>query len=155
MTVEFVVEAIYEIKGRGPCITRSKEAASAWPRRGEEGALALGDILECGDLQARVRGLEYFAIPGPQLQQSILLGDIDREHLEVGQVWRRALGPRPVSPCSASTSTRLIPSRAGPWSSRAGTCCRFRRRRGPIGSSTRCGRTSLPLPDTKLRSGSR
>ncbi len=91
---ELVVEEIFVIKGRGPVITRSKEEAKKWPLGehggpGGPGCFKVGDQLECGELRAKVNGLEYFCIPGPQPQQSMLLSGVEREQLEVGQVWRR------------------------------------------------------------------
>lgn len=91
---EFVVEEIFEIKGRGPCIVRSEEAASSGPAgacppgRGEPGCFEPGEWLVCGSLRAQIRGIEYWAIPGPQPQRALLLS-IDRQLVEVGQVWRR------------------------------------------------------------------
>lgn len=94
-TPEFIVEGIFVVTGRGPCVTRSLEAAKRWPSGelhgpGEPGCFNAGDQIECGELRATIQGLEYFAIPGPQPQQSMLLSGVEREQLEVGQVWRRA-----------------------------------------------------------------
>lgn len=88
-TAEFTVEDVYVLPGRGPCIVRSEEAASLWPGRGDPGCLEVGDELVCGDLRAEVAGIDYWAIPGPQPQMSILLSGVERAQLAVGQTWTR------------------------------------------------------------------
>lgn len=85
---EFVVEDVFEISGRGPCIVRSHDAAKAAFAAGE--LVHVGATLVCGSLKATVVGIERrpVANPGAQPQQSLLLGGIDRSDLAIGQAWR-------------------------------------------------------------------
>lgn len=77
----FVVDYTFVIKGRGPVIVNKVGLPpDTWK---------VGDLLECGDLRARIIGIEYFAIVGAQRQQALLL-DIDPADTAVGQIWRLA-----------------------------------------------------------------
>lgn len=80
----FVVEATYIVRGRGPVITCSREAAPP------AGTFHAGDTVVCGPLIAAVRGVEHFLVPGAP-DQGLLL-DIDPQLLTTGQVWRKVSG---------------------------------------------------------------
>lgn len=79
----FLVEEVYVITGRGPCVVRSREAAKKCL-----GRFRAGDWVTCGDLRAKVVGVEAQGNMGFNLaaQQGLLLR-IDDSLLERGQVW--------------------------------------------------------------------
>lgn len=85
----FTVEDCFYIKGRGPCITRSEPPARAAFASGD--LFAVGDVIECDGLAATVTGIERWAVPGPQSQQSLLLRGVELAQIARGQTWTKVV----------------------------------------------------------------
>lgn len=81
----FTVVDVFAVTGRGPVITRSSEESNAARDRGER--WTAGDVARCGDLEARVTGIERFLIPNAA--DGALMLDIDITLLTPGQVWEQ------------------------------------------------------------------
>lgn len=89
MSAQFFVEDCVEIKGRGPTITRSREASKAAHAAGS--MFICGDRVTCGLLEAEVVGIEHYACMGltGELQLAMLLRGVDLDDIKVGQVWSK------------------------------------------------------------------
>lgn len=85
---DFVVEDVFDITGRGPVVSRSREAAIRARDAGE--MFALGDVIHCGGLMATITGIERALVAGPdEAQGGLLLRGVTKEQLIAGQVWSR------------------------------------------------------------------
>lgn len=83
----FTVENALNITGRGPLIVSSRDEALQRLEAGE--IFETGQVIHCGDLVARITGIEYFPVVDTkqQPQQSMLVRGVELEQLEIGQVW--------------------------------------------------------------------
>lgn len=85
---EFEVEEIFHIKGRGPAVSRNNDTSRRLYTEGQR--WEPGDIAHCGDLTAKVLGVERFCVLPSHpsyFDGALLLGDVDENLIEVGQVW--------------------------------------------------------------------
>lgn len=103
--IEFVVEDVFEVTGRGPVITRSQEAArGAWDR-GDR--WEMGDEIVCGSLHAVVVGIERFCVPPSHPAHNdaaLLLRGVEKGDLQPGQVWSR-VAPYVTEPPALSAAS--------------------------------------------------